>query len=205
MHAPGAPAHDPDFQMYDYNPAEAKKLLSAAGYGAFNLNWWFASAGSGNILPVAMAEWIQSNLREVDVNLNITAQEWIAYLGALNDLVKDENMAGYHMSFGMSNNYWLNTTAHSKWRDAEFPGTWFWQYDTENSPVVDDYLDRAEMAIEENEANELYRDANRAVMDAAWWIPIVHDQAPIAMKPTVRGWVQANEQTFDTRGVWMDT
>ncbi|MSQ29875.1 MAG: hypothetical protein EXR68_05240, partial [Dehalococcoidia bacterium] len=204
MHAPGAPAFDPNFKMYKYDPAEAKKLLSAAGYDKLETKWWFSAAGSGNILPVAMAEWIQSNLRDVGVTMKITAQEWIAYLGALNDLVQKEDMAAYQMSFGMSNNYWLNTTAHPKWKDEKFPGTYFWKFDTENSSKVAKLLDSAEMAVDEKEANALYRDANRAVMEAAWFIPIVHDQAPIAMKSRVKGWVQANEQTFDTRKVWLD-
>jgi ABC-type transport system substrate-binding protein len=32
MHAPGAPSHDPEFKMYEYNPEKAKQLLAEAGY-----------------------------------------------------------------------------------------------------------------------------------------------------------------------------
>jgi peptide/nickel transport system substrate-binding protein len=205
MHAPGAPAHDPTFKMYDYDVAEAKKLLSAAGYDNLSTEWWFAAAGSGNILPVQMAEWIQRNLRDVNVDMKITAQEWIAYLGALNDLLKQESTAAYQMSWGMSNNFWLNVVAHSRWRSEEFPGIWYWKYDEENTTKIDAILDQAESSVNPEEANGLYRDANRAVMDAAWMIPIVHDLAPVAMDSRVKGWVQANEQVFDVRGVWLDT
>ena len=65
MSAPGAPSHAPDFKMFDYDPAEAKKLLSAAGHDSFQQTWWFPTAGSGNILPVQMAQWMQANFAEV--------------------------------------------------------------------------------------------------------------------------------------------
>ncbi len=205
MHTPGAPAHDPDFKMYDYDPAEAKKLLSAAGYDNVSFNWWFAAAGSGNILPVQMAEWIQRDLAEIDVTMEITAQEWIAYLGALNDLLKDESMAGYQMSWGMSNNFWLNIMTHKKWRTPEFPSIWWWEYDVGTADAVANVLDKAEVETDLEGANELYKEANRIVMEAAWYIPVVHDSAPVALKDTVHGFVHATEETYDFRVVWMDT
>jgi len=205
MHAPGAPAHDPNFKMYDYDPAEAKKLLSAAGHDKLSFNWWFAAAGSGNILPVQMAEWMQRDLAKIDVTMEITAQEWIAYLGALNDLLKDEKMAGYQMSWGMSNNFWINIIAHKKWRTPEFPGTWWWEFDVDNATKIADTLDKAEVAASLEEGIELYREVNRQAMDAAWWVPIVHDSAPVAMKSTVKGFIHATEETYDFRVVWLDT
>lgn len=205
MHTPGAPAHDPNFKMYDYDPAEAKKLLSAAGYENVAFNWWFAAAGSGNILPVQMAEWIQRDLAEIDVTMEITAQEWIAYLGALNDLLKDESMAGYQMSWGMSNNFWLNIMAHKKWRSPEFPSIWWWKYDVGVSDQVSAVLDNAEVETDQEAAIELYRDAQRLIMESAWYIPIVHDSAPVALKDTVHGFVHATEETYDFRVVWLDT
>jgi peptide/nickel transport system substrate-binding protein len=205
MHAPGAPAHNPSYQRYSYDPAEAKKMLSAAGHDQMEFNWWFAAAGSGNILPVQMAEWIQRDLAEIDVTMQITAQEWIAYLGALNDLLKQEDTAAYQMSWGMSNNFWLNIMAHQKWRTPEFPGTWWWEFDSATSNQVASTLDKAEVETDPEGAVELYREVNSLVMDAAWWIPIVHDSAPVAMKEEVQGFVHATEETYDFRGVWLDT
>jgi peptide/nickel transport system substrate-binding protein len=205
MHAPGAPAHDPDYKLYNYDPAEAKKLLSAAGHDQVSFDWWFAAAGSGNILPVQMAEWIQRDLAKVDVTMKITAQEWIAYLGALNGLLHEESMAGYQMSWGMSNNFWLNIVGHEKWRTEEFPSTWWWEYDKGTSSRMASVLDKAEIETDSETAVELYREANSIAMESAWWIPIVHDSAPVVMKQSVKGFVHATEETYDFRGVWLDT
>ena len=204
MHAPGAPAHQAGFVGYEYNPAEAKKMLTAAGYDSIDTTWWFAAAGSGNILPVQMAEWIQRDLSQVDVNVEIVAQEWIAYLGALNDLLKQESTAAYQMSWGMSNNFWLNIMAHKKWRSPEFPSIWWWEYDKETTDAVASTLDAAEVEIDLEAANQLYREANQLVVDSAWYIPIVHDSAPVAMRQEVNGFVHATEETYDFRVVWLD-
>ncbi|MFN8556701.1 MAG: ABC transporter substrate-binding protein [Dehalococcoidia bacterium] len=204
MHAPGAPAHDPTFKMYKYDPAEAKKLLAAAGFpNGFKTQWWFAAAGSGNILPVAMAEWIQRDLAKVGVQMEITSQEWIAYLGALNDLLKLENMASYQMSWGMSTNFWLNVIGHGKWRTTEFPGTWFWKYDEANTERLNAVFDKAEVTADREESNKLYREANQLIMDTAWYLPIVHDSAPIVMQSKVNGLVHATEEAYDARPVWL--
>ena len=86
---PGMPAFDPDFVSYPYDPAEAKKLLSAAGVESMESTWWFPSAGSGNILPVQMAQWMQRNFAEIGFTMKIEAVEWTAFGGMWLSLSSD--------------------------------------------------------------------------------------------------------------------
>lgn len=51
--------------------------------------------------------------------------------------------------------------------------------------------------------NQLYRDANRIMMEDAVLIPIVHDKAPIALSSKVQGFIHAAEEAYDTRTVWL--
>ena len=86
---PGMPAFDPDFVSYPYDPAEANKLMSAAGVESMESTWWFPSAGSGNILPVQMAQWMQRNFAEIGFTMQIEAVEWTAFGGMWPGLLQD--------------------------------------------------------------------------------------------------------------------
>ena len=86
---PGMPAFDPDFVSYPYDPAEANKLMSAAGVESMESAWWFPSAGSGNILPVQMAQWMQRNFAEIGFTMKIEAVEWTAFGGMWLSLSSD--------------------------------------------------------------------------------------------------------------------
>ena len=90
---PGMPAFDPDFVSYPYDPAEANKLMSAAGVESMESAWWFPSAGSGNILPVQMAQWMQRNFAEIGFTMQIEAVEWTAFGGMWPGLLGDGNTA----------------------------------------------------------------------------------------------------------------
>ncbi len=68
---------------------ERDKLMSAAGVESMESTWWFPSAGSGNILPVQMAQWMQRNYAEIGFTMNIEAVEWTALGGMWLSLSSD--------------------------------------------------------------------------------------------------------------------
>src|SRR5262249_5927957 len=67
-------------ETYDYNPAKAKELLKQAGFDggkrpakAVHL---ISTSGSGQMLPLAMNELIQKNLKDVGIDVDLQPVEW---------------------------------------------------------------------------------------------------------------------------------
>jgi len=64
-----------------YDPAQAKALLAEAGYGPgkrLKITFAISTAGSGQMQPQAMNDFIQQNYAEVGVDLQFQVMEWEA-------------------------------------------------------------------------------------------------------------------------------
>jgi peptide/nickel transport system substrate-binding protein len=68
-----------------HDPAEARRLLAAAGHeDGLRLRFLVPRGGSGMLEPLAMATAIQGDLGRVGVDLAIESYEWNAYLARVN-------------------------------------------------------------------------------------------------------------------------
>ena len=75
-----------------YDPAAARKLLAELGYSKakpLNLKVLIPSSGSGMMQPIPMNEFLQQNLRDVGVNVELMVIEWNALLVAWRGGAKD--------------------------------------------------------------------------------------------------------------------
>jgi peptide/nickel transport system substrate-binding protein len=197
MHAPGAPAYDSEFKMYEYNPEKAKQLLAEAGYAnGLKLTWTTSVDGSGQLIPVPITEWIQRDLRKVGIEIEIVAYEWQSYLGM--NPVRCEKSDSWQMSWGEVSDYWLYKVMHSKYNTAQFPRSYY------KNPEIDTILDRAASELDDQQRHALYRQANRQVMEDAAFVPIVHDLAPVVYHPKVKGFVHTALESFDLTTLWLD-
>ena len=62
---------------YKYDPAKARALLAEAGYpNGFKTVAVVAASGSGNMWPQPMNEYVQRNLREVGIDVELRPIEW---------------------------------------------------------------------------------------------------------------------------------
>ena len=142
---------------------------------------------------------MQRDLKDIGFNIEPTFTEWITYLSnTISVYPFDAEETAWSMSWGMSQNYFINILAHSQWIDpTSYPNFWWVNKD------FDATCDKAQVEKDATARNQLYRDANRILMEDAPLVPIVHDGAPIALSPKVQGFIHAAEEAYDLRPAWL--
>jgi peptide/nickel transport system substrate-binding protein len=195
--ANSAAVADPD--AFRYDPAEAKRLLAEAGFpNGFSTVLTTSTSGSGQILPVDMAEYIQQDLADVGIDAQIQSSEWISYLTTYNKGMPPEvGMA--QMSWGMSSPYWLYIQNSSSLKAPN--GTNIAGY---GDPALDGLMQRAATAADDATADRLWKQAVDQVQDVLPMAPVVNDKAPYVLSPDVHGFVSPSEEWFDLGGVSLD-
>lgn len=197
IQSPGNEAYEPDFVDYAYDPEAARALLEAAGYGdGLDITYRHPIDGSGQLVPVSMAEWIQRDLAAIGINVRLDGQEWNTFLNVFGEGEIHEDIAMISTSWGFTTPYWLYIAAHSesganlgKYRNAE----------------SDRLIEAAMLATSEAEALELWKQANAVISrDDPAYGAIINDRAPYAMAEHVRGFIVPSEQWYDLHQVWLD-
>lgn len=195
---PTAPSWNPEFTIYEYNPEKAKQLLAEAGYpNGFKIKFQVSTAGSGQLLPVPMMEYIQKNLRDVGIELEIDAYEWLSYIGLWINGPKPD-VAGMQMSTGRPYDHWIARVLHSK---NETPVGW--NNGRVKDPVLDAYMDQATVEPDAAKAAELWQKAVRRAAAEAHALTVVHDLMPIVLSPNVQGFKFPHLEWFNFRETWL--
>lgn len=81
MVAKGTPWYGTSSFQIRYDLVEAKRLLAEAGYGPdkpLHLRFMISTSGSGQMYPLPMNEFVQQNLADVGVKLDLEVLEWQA-------------------------------------------------------------------------------------------------------------------------------
>jgi peptide/nickel transport system substrate-binding protein len=195
---PGDPLFDYEYKPYTYDPERAKRLLTEAGYpNGFETTLQTSTAGSGQIMPVAIAEWIQRDLEKVGIKLKLETYEWITYLGIfINGMKPDIGMN--QISWGFTAPVLLSFMAQTKYHP---PGTNTGFY---SNKLVDEYIAKAEHARTIEEYHKYYKMAHEQIMEDAGYCAVVHDLNPYLMNKRVQGFVHASENWFDCVPIWLE-
>jgi peptide/nickel transport system substrate-binding protein len=188
---PGDPSFDPNFKPYPYNIEQAKKLLAEAGYpNGFETTLQTSVGGSGQIMPVAIAEWIQRDLGKVGIKVKLDTFEWITYLGVwLKGMTPEVGMN--QMSWGFTAPFLLNLIAQTQWFSPVGLNSGYY-----SNKEVDEWILKAEQAKSDEEYQKYYKMVHEQVMKDAAYAPIVHDLSPYLMNKKVKGFVHAPEDWF---------
>ena len=191
-------------ETYDYNPAKAKELLKQAGFDgtkhpakAVHL---ISTSGSGQMLPLAMNELIQKNLKDVGIDIDLQPVEWNTLLTRWR--------AGFHTPDNEGLNAW-----NISWNFLE-PWSGFGRFFHSKSvvpvsvntmpyinPEADKLIDEAERTFDVAKQNDTLAKLHEIVVDDAPWIFVVHDQNPRALSTKVKGFVQPQSWFVDLTAV----
>ena len=191
IQSPGSSNYDKSKKWYEYNPEKAKELLAEAGYAeGFSTVLQTSVDGSGQLIPVDIAEWIQRNLAEVGITVKLDTQEWITYLAAFNDGMT-EDVGMNQMSSGRNTPYFLSMVTHSSF---SAPGGF--NSGKYQNAELDAVLDGAATSLDEVEAMQLWDKAEEMIMEDAALAPVVNDSAPYVVNPRVKGFVVPAEEWY---------
>ncbi len=182
----------PNFQI-KYAPAQAKALLKEAGYGPdkpVKVKVIISPSGSGQMQPLPMNEFIKENFKDVGIDMEFEVMDWEALrtrrrLGA--DAPENKGRHGINNSWA----YWdpdigLIAAAGSF---ARVPVGFNWgDY---KDAKADELALKAKATFDAAEQNKILGELHTRLVDEAMWIWVVHDLNPRAMRPNVKGFVQA--------------
>jgi peptide/nickel transport system substrate-binding protein len=199
VQAPANDAYVKREDVYTRDVARAKELLAEAGYpDGFETTMMTSVDGSGQIIPVPMAEYIQQNLAEVGIDMKIDSMEWISYLGSwAKGTPPGTGMA--QQSWGMTTPYWLYIVTSSNLIAPNGPNVGGY-----SNPELDAVMAQAVQAPSEEAAVPFWKQANDIVTEEAVLAPIVNDKAPYILAPNVDGFVSASQEWYDLTSVSLD-
>jgi peptide/nickel transport system substrate-binding protein len=196
---PTAPSWDPSFIMYERDPAKAKQLLAEAGYAnGFKTIFQTSTAGSGQLLPVPMMEYLQRNLKEVGIDVEIQSFEWLSYVGLWFKGAPPE-VGAMQQSTGRSFDHILARLMHSE-NDAPVG----WNNGHVKNPELDKIMDAAIVEPDVAKAQQLWRQAVRLATEECHIVPVVHDLMPIVLSPKVKGFVFPHLEWWTYNDVWLE-
>jgi peptide/nickel transport system substrate-binding protein len=179
---PGTWGADSALKGYPYDPAKAKQLLAEAGYpNGFSTTLWVPESGSGMQSPVAMSTVIQSNLKAVGVNVTMQTMEWGAYLTKLRS--KEQDLFALSWMAGNEDpDMVMYPLLHSSQHTPVGPNRALYKNER-----FDELLHQARLTTDQAKRAQLYRDAQRILMDDPPWIFIDHEIQTAAFAKRVQG------------------
>ncbi|MEA2595860.1 MAG: peptide/nickel transport system substrate-binding protein [Thermomicrobiales bacterium] len=178
-------SYNPNVVGYPYDLEKAKTLLTEAGFpDGFKTKMIIPTNGSGMMVPVQMNEYIQGNLAEAGIEVEIQSFEWVSYLGVwAAGLTAETGVA--NQSVMSSEPYFVNFLLTSQF----IPANGGFNIGYYANPDVDKLLNDALATPDREARKQLYWQAWEKIVDDAPWIFVVNDLQPMAFQKKVKGYL----------------
>ncbi|MBI5197991.1 MAG: ABC transporter substrate-binding protein [Nitrospirae bacterium] len=164
----------PEFR---YDPARAKELLKEAGYpNGFSMT--FTITPDPEIVDVV--ETIQSFLKAVSIHAEIRQLEWSAFKKATVEGKTDAFYLSWWADYPDPENF-LFPVFHSSNRGAGGNRSHF------SDPVTDRWIESAQNNADPEQRMNLYRQAERRIVEQSPWIFLWHKKDFVVHQPWVKG------------------
>jgi ABC-type transport system substrate-binding protein len=176
-----------------YDPETAKKLLAEAGYSKakpLKVTFAISTAGSGQMQPQAMNDFIQQNYNDIGVQVEFQVLEWEALRArrrAGSMAPENKGVDGLNNSWG----FWDPDIGliNDSWSVMRPPAGYNWG--GYSDPVADALCQKAKVAFVPAEQDKILAELHTHLVDQAMWIWVVHDLNPRALSPKLKGYVEA--------------
>jgi peptide/nickel transport system substrate-binding protein len=201
---PGHPWFGKPAFTYTYDVKKAKELMKQAGYEGKRVKTSFliSTSGSGQMLPLPMNEFVQENLREIGIDVELLPIEW----NTLTSWVRKGFVEEYEKvgAMNVSYNFIEPFSAFVRFfHSASVPpkSLNIMHY---ISPEADRLIEAAQAAFDPTERDALLGKLHAMVVEDAPWIFVVHDLNPRALSPKVKGFVQPQSWFVDLTLPWVE-
>ena len=180
---PGYLGYNDEVEEYAYDPDRARELLAEAGFeDGLDIELWTMPVARPYMPdPETVSQIVQNNLAEVGVNATIVREEWAPYL--------EKTLQGEHQLFilGWSGtngdpDYFLSSLLHGS--NVGSSNRNFYQNDE-----VDELLDSAKRAIDQDERADLYAQAQALISEDSPMVTLVHSTPVMATTTKVVNYV----------------
>ncbi len=175
-------SYDDTIEDYEHNPELAKQLLVEAGFpDGFETTLWALPVPRPYIPDgMALAEALQSDLREVGVETTIVTYDWGTYLEKTENGEHDMAMLGWIVSDGDPDSFFYYLLSKTYAEKPAFNIAFY------RSDEMQDVLDRARISTDRAERTELYRQAQAIFHRDAPWVPLAHAQRLLVVDRRVK-------------------
>jgi len=188
-----------------FDPAAARKLLADAGYTAakpLTIKVVVPSSGSGMMQPIPMNEFLQQNLRDVGVRVDLEVMEWNSLVAAWRAGVKDPSNRG---AVAMNYSYFVQDPFTAFVRHVQSglvaPRGTNWGYYAEKE--MDEMLKAAQTSFDSAAQRAALQRIHEKYVNDQLFLMVTHDVNARAMSPRVRGFVQAQNWFQNFSGITM--
>jgi ABC-type transport system substrate-binding protein len=201
---PGHPWFGKPPITYEYNPKKAKELMKQAGYEGKRVKTSFliSTSGSGQMLPLPMNEFVQENLREIGIDVELIPLEWNALTALVRKGFVDEHAQTGAMN--VSFNFVEPFSAFVRFFHSASVSPKSLNIMNYINPEADRLIEAAEAALDPKERDALLGQLHAMIVEDAPWIFVVHDLNPRAMSPKVKGFVQPQSWFVDLTLPWVE-
>lgn len=183
---------NPTFKV-KYDPAEAKKLLAEAGYSKdkpLKTKILISASGSGQMQPLPMNEFVQQNLADVGINIDLEVVEWNTLINIWRAGAKHETSRG---ATGINFTYFIQDpfTGFIRHLDSKLQPPNGTNWGIYGDPEMDALFVKAKTTFDPAEQTKVLQTIHEKYVNDALFLMVTHDVNPRAMTAKVKGFVQA--------------
>jgi ABC-type transport system substrate-binding protein len=196
---PGHPWRgNPKFQI-KYDPNEARKLMTEAGFSKdkkLKVKTQTSASGSGQMLPLPMNEFVQQSLAECFFDVELDVIEWNTLFTNWRKGAKDESARGSHatnVTYAAMDPFF----AMIRFLDSKMAPPVSNNWGFINDPEFDKLTAAVRVAFDPAERDKALAALHEKSVDEAAFLYVAHDVGPRAMSPKIKGFVQPKSWFVD--------
>ncbi len=196
---PGHPWRgNPKFQI-KYDPNEARKLMTAAGFSKdkrLKVKTQTSASGSGQMLPVPMNEFVQQSLAECFFDVDLDVIEWNTLFTNWRKGAKDKSARGAHatnVTYAAMDPFFAMIRFLNSKMAPPVSNNWGFI----NDPEFDKLVAAVRTAFDPAERDKALAALHERSVDEAAFLWVAHDVGPRAMSPKIKGFVQPKSWFVD--------